>query len=311
MLLRCIDTETTGLEPTDDVVEVGCYDLLPDLSGVNVDSGFQFLVRPAKPIPPEASAIHHLTNDDVADAAPWADCWPLVLEAAEDANDIVFVAHNAQFERTHFDPLFKNKWICSWKCALRVWPDMESHSLQYLRYALGLSVEPNLAMPPHRALPDAYVCGLLLVELLKHQSAETLITWSGERPVLTRFDFGKNRGQLVTESDDGYLDWLANKEHTLGDDWRWTAQQEIQRRADKKAKERADAVAAFFLSSRAGIERAATVDDLGDWYHGTAEVRSKLGIIPGTTEYDDLIEACAARKAYLQDAGGPQFEACA
>ena len=42
---------------------------------------------------------------------------------------------------------------------------LDGYKLQELRYSLKLQVIPELAMPPHRALPDAYLCGELLIRL--------------------------------------------------------------------------------------------------------------------------------------------------
>lgn len=306
--LRCIDTETTGLEPSDEVVEVGFCNLFPDMSAVDMGSGVSFLVRPARPIPAQASAVHHIVDSDVKDKPPWADSWPRVLDG-NSVDGFIFVAQNAAFERMHFDPLFTARWICTWKCALRQWPDQESHSLQFLRYSLGLDVDRDIAFPPHRALADAYVCGVLLVELLKHQPVETLLKWSEERPVLTKFNFGKDRGKPIADAVDGYVEWIATGDHKMGDDWRWTAKQEIKRRADKKAKERDEAVKAFMAASTSGIASAATVDDLRHWYHGTMGTRERLGITVDQPEYKRLIDACAARKEALLKSGQPQFDA--
>ena len=312
--LRCIDTETTGLEPSDEVVEVGFCDLFPDMSAVDMESGVSFLVRPARPIPAQASAVHHIVDSDVKDKPTWADSWLKTLDG-KSADGFIFVAHNSQFERTHFDPLFTARWIDTWRAALRQWPEQESHSLQFLRYSLRLDVDCDIAFPPHRALADAYVCGVLLVELLKCQTVETLLKWSNERPVFGKLNFGQHRGTPVTEVADDYLKWLATGEHQLSEDWRWTAEQEIKRRADVKAQEAAReaqerdaAVAAFMSSSTAGIASAATVADLEHWFYGTMDVRERLGITVDTPEYGRLIEACAARKAALLQAGEPQFE---
>ena len=56
--------------------------------------------------------------------------------------------------------LGETTWICTYKCALRVWPDLVSHSNQALRYTLGL-INPHgidrKTLNPHRALSDVIV----------------------------------------------------------------------------------------------------------------------------------------------------------
>jgi len=132
--IRIIDTETTGVEPTDHVVEVAAWDLIPDQGPVgilNFDSRF---VKPPIPIPPLASAVHHIIDDDVVLAQSWAVTWPLFVDDRVDA----YAAHNAKFDRMWFtDAIVNGKpFICSYRCALRIWPGLQSHSNQGLRYQL-------------------------------------------------------------------------------------------------------------------------------------------------------------------------------
>jgi len=75
------------------------------------------LVRPGIPIPPEASAVHHLIDEDLADAPPLMNAIHLFRGA--DA----YVAHNADFEQSFLGPrLGEATWVCTYKCALRIWP---------------------------------------------------------------------------------------------------------------------------------------------------------------------------------------------
>lgn len=55
MRIRVIDLETTGVEPTDAVVELATWDVT---DGCVVDTGHAQLINPGRSIPPEASAIH-------------------------------------------------------------------------------------------------------------------------------------------------------------------------------------------------------------------------------------------------------------
>ncbi|MGN5124121.1 3'-5' exonuclease [Aeromonas sp. 30P] len=87
-LLNCqiLDTETTGLDDQAEIIEISIID---QFGGVVFDS----LVKPQKPIPAEATAIHGITNDMVATAPSWADihdevcrivsCKPLVIYNAD------------------------------------------------------------------------------------------------------------------------------------------------------------------------------------------------------------------------------------
>jgi DNA polymerase III subunit epsilon len=64
-----LDTETTGLKSTDEIIEISVID----------DDGkvvYESLVRPTQPISPDAMAVHGITNQDVQKAPPWPVIWP-------------------------------------------------------------------------------------------------------------------------------------------------------------------------------------------------------------------------------------------
>ncbi len=66
-----IDTETTGLEKTDEVVEISVI----DWDGSVLISS---LVKPVQPIPPAASRIHGISNEMVHNCQLWPLLWPQV-----------------------------------------------------------------------------------------------------------------------------------------------------------------------------------------------------------------------------------------
>jgi exodeoxyribonuclease X len=80
-----------------------------------------------------------------------------------------------------------------------------------LRYYLGLDLDEALAMPPHRAGPDTYVTGFILVEALNLASVEDMMAWTNAPSLLPRVNFGKHRGQAWSELPGDYLSWLVNK----------------------------------------------------------------------------------------------------
>ena len=70
-------------------------------------------------------------------------------------------------------------WICTWKCALRLWPDspeLLEPGAALLAQAAGLEHERGL--PAHRAFPDAYVTAFHLRDMLNEASVAQLIEWS-------------------------------------------------------------------------------------------------------------------------------------
>lgn len=200
--IRCIDLETTGIPTEEDphaIVEIGWCDL--DDDGVGIPDAV--LCNPGRPVPHEAMAVHHITDDMVKDAAGTV----AVLDTPD-----YFAAHFADFERQFFEP--DVPFICTYKVALRVWPDAAQHNLQFLRYHLGLPTIGTLAMPPHRAAPDAYLCAVLLQRIMAEPGAPSLIDmvrWSDGPALLPRVNFGKHYGSKWEDVPTDYLDWIVNK----------------------------------------------------------------------------------------------------
>lgn len=179
------------------------------------------LVSPGISVPPEASAVHHLIADDLA-AAPRIE---QVIEPFKGAH--AYVAHNSAFERSFLDRHFGEAiWVCAYKCALRLWPDLPSHSNQALRYHLGL-INPfgidRTTLVPHRALPDAIVTAAVFFELAKHAKWPQLVQWSYEPALLTYLRFGMHRGERFDAVPEDYLRWIAEGNHDLSEDVRFSA----------------------------------------------------------------------------------------
>jgi len=219
MTIRCIDIETTGIDPERDaIVEIASVDLLRE---GGISNSQETLVYPGMKVPPESSAVHHLIEADLIDA-PLLE---LIIERFRGAD--AYVAHNCQFERSFLDKyLGQCTWICTYKCALRVWPDLISHSNQALRYTLGL-VNPHgvdrKTLNPHRALSDVIVTSAIFEVLLKHAKWSELVQWSSEPPLLTVLGFGRHRGQRFDAAPRDYLEWIADGQNDLREDVKFSA----------------------------------------------------------------------------------------
>lgn len=88
-----VDVETTGTSvESDEIVSLAVVRL--DAEGVELDR-FASLVRPAGPIPPEATAVHEIDDASVASAPHFADLAGQLRALLDGA---VFVAHNADFD---------------------------------------------------------------------------------------------------------------------------------------------------------------------------------------------------------------------
>ncbi|WP_236547479.1 DNA polymerase III subunit epsilon [Brevundimonas sp. G8] len=153
-------------------------------------------VDPGRPISPDTMAIHHIQDAWVQGAGYWRSVAPSILRP--DDGVIALAAHRAAFEQRYCTPTLSGgaDWICTWKCALRLWPDLPRFSnqmLRYLRRPEGLVHE--LGLPAHRALPDAYVTAHHLRDMLNLTTVEQLLAWSREPGLLPRVPAGPARGK--------------------------------------------------------------------------------------------------------------------
>jgi len=237
MRIRVIDLETTGFEPPEHAVcDIGWVDLIEDdfstallgRTGYSVQVGGESLVNPCRSIPPETSAVHHIIDEDVLTAPEWTAVAPGILQR----DDIIaFAAHSAKFERQWCtDDLTNGKpWICTYKCALRLWPDAPVHSNQGLRYwRKPIGLQRDIASVAHRAYQDAYVTAFHLRDLLELAPIEDLIKWSSEPALQVRCHIGKQRGMLWRHVDYSFLEWVASRD--FDEDVLFTVNHEMDRR---------------------------------------------------------------------------------
>lgn len=84
------DTETTGVKLIDEIIELGIID------AVTGDVILQTLLKPSIPIPAEATAVHGITNEMVANAPTWLDIQVDVIKALYGKRAI---AYNSEFDR--------------------------------------------------------------------------------------------------------------------------------------------------------------------------------------------------------------------
>ena len=221
--LRVIDLETTGNSFTDGgVVEIGWQDVAPDGEGGWALRGGPgaILIDPVNPISPATSAIHHIVDEDVAAAPLWQAAAPDILRASPGPAPLALVAHRASFEQRWCGQSFTGglPWICTYKSALRIWPDAPGHSNQGLRYwRRPAGLDRALGLPAHRAGPDAYVTAYHLRDMLAVASVAELIAWSSEPALLIKIPYGKLRGRRFRDLDAADLERVLTAERVDGD----------------------------------------------------------------------------------------------
>ena len=83
-----LDTETTGVNRSDEIVEISII----DHDGTEL---FSRLVKPSQPIPREAERIHGISNHMAASAQAWPIVWPEVRAILYGRT---IAAYNAEFD---------------------------------------------------------------------------------------------------------------------------------------------------------------------------------------------------------------------
>src|SRR6266853_2512625 len=98
MLIRCIDTETTGEKPNIHIIEVGWCNLVPIYHADETPHHWEigapqaWLCDPGVPVSPESSGIHHITTEMILGMSSPEE---LLKHACDIPRDGIFAAHNA------------------------------------------------------------------------------------------------------------------------------------------------------------------------------------------------------------------------
>jgi len=229
MIIRCFDSETSGLTPAEgDLIEFGYADVI--LPARTIEAPVSWLCGTDKPITPENRAVHHINPAMLVGRDKFDP--PTVNDTAKADGVTCWSAHNLAFDEKFFPPELPA--FCTYKAALRAWPDAPSHGLSVLRYWLeenGRLAGFNYAhASTHRAGPDAYVCAWLVRCLLEDgHTGKTLLQWSKEPPLFPRCPIGKYKNQTWSDCDTGWLQWLAFKSD-MDENLKHNARLELDRR---------------------------------------------------------------------------------
>jgi DNA polymerase-3 subunit epsilon len=154
-----LDTETTGLKHAE-IVQIAIVDNM----GVAI---LNTLIRPTKPIPAEATAVHGITDDSVRNAPPWSEVRGELCKIIRSENVVVY---NATFDRNmlystdeHCGLNLEPRWLdyCNWFCAMNAFAeyygDWNDYHKSYRWQKLGFAAKiMGIAVPEdaHTALSD-------------------------------------------------------------------------------------------------------------------------------------------------------------
>ncbi|MBI2810278.1 MAG: DUF3820 family protein [Candidatus Melainabacteria bacterium] len=200
------DTETTGVRNDKDrIIELAAFDPVENRT-------FCELINPGIPIPPEATAIHHITNDMVAIAQSFKEVGERF--AAFCPKNTVLIAHNndafdklfleAEYKRADL-PLPPFEHLDTLKWARKYRNDLPRHTLQSLREVYGFP-----ANQAHRALDDVIVLHQVFTAMTDDLPIEKIMELLSKPQVLSRMPFGKHQGKLLAEIPKDYVTWLAS-----------------------------------------------------------------------------------------------------
>lgn len=222
--VRVIDFETTGFEPKFEVCEAAYCDY--DVDNKTVSEDYTSWLCGVDVMPPDVRAVHHITKDECDGNSKFNP------DDMDGDHVNVFCAHNAEFEQKFFQS--SKPFICTYKSALRVWPDAPSHSNGVLRYWLEdqgkITPDAIKTQPAHRAGPDAYVTACILKALFDEGiTGKQMVQWSKEPRLLSKCPIGKFRGCPWSDVDVGFLGWMI-KQSDMEYDLKWNAEREIKRR---------------------------------------------------------------------------------
>ena len=201
------DTETTGIRTDrDHIIEIAAYD-------PHQDRTFEALINPSVPIPPDASAIHNITDEMVADKPTFKEVGAQFAAFCE--GDVVLVAHNNDtFDAPFLKSSFERHGLCfpAWhffdtlRWARRYRPDMPRHTLQILREAYGIA-----ANNAHRALDDVIVLHQIYVKMTDDLTIEACMKLLATPKLLRTMPFGKHQGKPLTDVPKDYFQWLKEQ----------------------------------------------------------------------------------------------------
>ena len=224
------DTETTGNTEKDYLCQIAYKTESDSFSG---------LYKPPIKVPPETSAIHHITNKMLEDKPAFKESEEfLKIKDLFENKDSVVVAHNAPFDLLIIkkEGIIPKNFICTLRLARYLDPEekIEKYNLQYLRYLLGIEID----VVAHDALGDVLVLEKLYERLKKKlmekenlqedEAIQKMVEISSHPSIFKSIKFGKYNGKKMEEIlkvDRGYLEWLLGEKldnDQIDEDWIYT-----------------------------------------------------------------------------------------
>lgn len=233
-----LDTETTGVDTkNDDIIEL-CME--------NNATTYTMRYNTTREIPPDASAVHFITNSDLDGKEMYSKYAKVNMESINQTRFIV--GHNLNFD---MDIIYNNtlrslgespeltylnnvdRRICTLELAKKLYAEddeFKNLTLSYLWFKLEVYKKyPGINITPHKAEDDVRMCRLVFIELVETLIGRNMIDPTNDlgaelvnlcqRPTLyTKMPFGKHKGQLISDVPTSYFEWLVMKGEVLNKD---------------------------------------------------------------------------------------------
>jgi len=235
-----LDTETTGTDENDRIIQLGYIVLEPGLPTRVYNEFCSTEVSISYP----AMEVHHITPEMIDGKSACSDttAYQTLLDLNDESNYMII--HNAPFDVTMLAKegfSLKMKLIDTLRCARHVFDDEAAHRLQYFRYKMGLYKEEeneakklDIEVKAHDAIGDVLTLKLFLTELRKAvqekfpdvNPVEKMVSLTKEPVFFTKpMRFGKHKGKTLSEivtEDSGYLRWMLTGMENLDEDMRYS-----------------------------------------------------------------------------------------
>jgi len=237
------DTETTGIEKEDRIIQVGA--IVEDLEGNPVGEGvYSELCSSDIPIKIEAMATHGIRQDQIEESPSFGKSvfFARLNELNKEGNYLI--AHNLDFDLGMLEKEgFRNKMqsVDTLQCAKHLFEvgdeingyKVPNHKLQSFRYMMFSREEENseakkygVEIKAHDAIGDVVVLKLFLKRLIRKAAERFGLT--GEQKTMDKLvelsklpvevkiiNFGKHKGKTVAEIekiDAGWITWLHREQ---------------------------------------------------------------------------------------------------
>jgi DNA polymerase III subunit epsilon len=200
------DTETTGIRNDKDrIIELAAYDPIENRT-------FCELINPGMPIPKEATAIHNISDEMVANALSFKEVAEAFVSFCPE-NTVLIAHNNDAFDKLFLEAEFKRalvpmpnfRYLDTLKWARKYRSDLPRHTLQSLREVYGFP-----ANQAHRALDDVIVLHQVFSVMIDDLPLEKVLELASNAQVLSRMPFGKHQGKLLAEIPKDYVTWLSS-----------------------------------------------------------------------------------------------------